>query len=104
MKAMILGVLVLSLTLLGCMSETDVGQIEDEVQVQETPGAGQSCHVDATGVFNGTMTQNGSCCGSATGDDGELHYTCSSCDYYKCNPGPDLAKSTGPHIPPTPRG
>jgi hypothetical protein len=29
---------------------------------------------------------------SAVGDDGQTHYTCSSCDYYKCNPAPDLTK------------
>lgn len=101
MKAMFFGVLVLSSMMFACaVDQGDEGTGEVSAEVDNSPPtSGQSCHVNATGVYNGTMNQNGYCCGTAVGDDGEEHYTCSACNYYACGSGPDLTKIVPVPVP-----
>jgi hypothetical protein len=72
-----------------------VAETEDPLTIKRTPDSGESCHSVGGGVTNGTMTNDGWCCGVTTcndkqtcGDDyGHKVPSCVACDWYKCDPG-----------------
>lgn len=81
--------------------EQAVNTQSSALDIKETPGSGGSCHADGAGVTNGTMTNDGWCCGVSKCDDQQIcgdeygHYVpaCAACDWYKCDPGASRVKT-----------
>ena len=108
-KKMTVGIAMMMMSLVACAAQSEPDSADEQavssassaLDIKETPGSGGSCHADGAGVTNGTMTNNGWCCGVAKCDDKEIcgdeygHYvpSCAACDWYKCDPGASRVKT-----------